>query len=279
MFEDVGKYIGSRLGKVLEVDKRLLQAEQAKFMRIRVEIPIDKPLRRGGNITNTEGERCSIIFRYERLPTFYYICGILGHDEKHCYVSPMEGEVERQYGNWLKARGVVRYGSEKGRSAKGRSSEGVEGDRFNFQARGSVATPYSLAVSKENESRGRNSNRRQSERSPRDFENLTKDLNPILSMGDGLHGWDVADKEARESQIGQGTWLEEKGSCLSLVGEQLKPGEEATSAGFFKKDGPCIVEPEVSNLTKMKGAATNESSLNGLGHCLDAEVEPISKGK
>ena len=38
MSEDAGKDIGSRLGKVLEMDKRSLQAEQAKFMRIRVEI-------------------------------------------------------------------------------------------------------------------------------------------------------------------------------------------------------------------------------------------------
>ncbi|XP_023908216.1 uncharacterized protein LOC112019872 [Quercus suber] len=63
MSEDAGKDIGSRLGKVLEVDKRSLQAEQAKFMRIWVEIPIDKPFRRGGNITNMEGKNCSIIFR------------------------------------------------------------------------------------------------------------------------------------------------------------------------------------------------------------------------
>ena len=95
MSEDAGKDIGSRLGKVLEVDKRSLQAEQVKFMRIWVEIPIDKPLRRGGNITNTEGERCSIIFRYKRLPTLCYICGILGHDDKHCHVSPMEGVIKR----------------------------------------------------------------------------------------------------------------------------------------------------------------------------------------
>ena len=279
MSEDAGKDIGSRLGKVLEVDKRSLQAEQAKFMRIRVEIPIDKPLRRGGNITNTEGERCSILFRYKRLPTFCYICGILGHDEKHCHVSSMEGEVERQYGDWLRAGGVVRNGIEKGRSVKGGSSEGVEGDWTNFQARGSVANPCSLVVSKDNESWGRNSNNGLSKRRTGDFENLTKDLNPILSVGDGLNEWDKVDGEACESQVGQGTLLEEKGICLSLVGEQLNPGEEAMSAGFFKKDGPCIVEPKVSSPFKMNGAATNEPGPNSLGPCLEAEVEPISKGK
>ena len=173
--------------------------EQAKFMRIQVEIPIDKPLRRGGNITNTEGERCSIIFRYECLPTFCYICGILGHGDKNCHVSPMEGVIERQYGDWLRAGGVVRNGIEKGKGVKGGSSEGVEGDRFSFQARGSVANLSPLVVSKDNENYGRNSNSGLSERKAGDFENLTKDMNPILSVGDCLNGWDKVDGAAHGS--------------------------------------------------------------------------------
>ena len=48
MIEDIGKDIGSKIGRVLEVDKRAMQADQAKFLRIRVEMQIDKPLRRGG---------------------------------------------------------------------------------------------------------------------------------------------------------------------------------------------------------------------------------------
>ena len=47
MTEAIGKDIGSKIGRVLEVDKRAMQAELAKFLRIRVEVPIDKPLRRG----------------------------------------------------------------------------------------------------------------------------------------------------------------------------------------------------------------------------------------
>ena len=48
MIEDIGKDIGSKIGRVLEVDKRAMQADQAKFLRIRVEMQIDKPLHRGG---------------------------------------------------------------------------------------------------------------------------------------------------------------------------------------------------------------------------------------
>jgi len=84
MTEDIGRDIGSKIGRVLEVDKRAIQADQAKFLRIRVEVQIDKPLRRGGCVKNDEGGRFWVDFRYERLPTFCYRCGIFGHDEKHC---------------------------------------------------------------------------------------------------------------------------------------------------------------------------------------------------
>jgi len=54
MTEEVGKDLGSKLGKYIELDRQSWLSEQVKFMRIRVDIPIDKPLRRGGNIVNLE---------------------------------------------------------------------------------------------------------------------------------------------------------------------------------------------------------------------------------
>ena len=99
MTEAIGKDIGSKIGRVLEVDKRAMQVELAKFLRVRVEVPIDKPLPGGGFVKNEEGERVWVDFRYKRLPNFCYICGFLGHDEKHCQVSPIEQRSRRQYGD------------------------------------------------------------------------------------------------------------------------------------------------------------------------------------
>ena len=116
MTENIGKDIGNKIGRVLEVDKRAMQADQAKFLRIIVEVQIDKPLRRGGgggNVKNDEGGRFWVDFRYERLRTFCYRCGILGHDEKHCQASSLEQLSGRQYGEWLKASGVIKVGGEK----------------------------------------------------------------------------------------------------------------------------------------------------------------------
>ena len=44
MLEEVGQDIGRSLGRLIEVDKRASQSDQAKFLRNRVDLPIEKPL-------------------------------------------------------------------------------------------------------------------------------------------------------------------------------------------------------------------------------------------
>lgn len=70
MSEEVGKELGNSLGKFIESDRRLSQSDQAKFMRIRVDLQLDKPLRHKGKIASMEGEKLWVTFKYERLPTF-----------------------------------------------------------------------------------------------------------------------------------------------------------------------------------------------------------------
>uniref|UniRef100_A0A2N9GD29 Reverse transcriptase domain-containing protein n=1 Tax=Fagus sylvatica TaxID=28930 RepID=A0A2N9GD29_FAGSY len=55
--EETGEKIGSRLGRYVMGDPKLGLLEQAWFLRIRVEVPINKPLRRGGWLTSSEGEK------------------------------------------------------------------------------------------------------------------------------------------------------------------------------------------------------------------------------
>ena len=42
--EEAYRDIGGGLGKVIEVDNKAFSSEQARFVRVRVEIPLDKPL-------------------------------------------------------------------------------------------------------------------------------------------------------------------------------------------------------------------------------------------
>ncbi|KAK9272740.1 hypothetical protein L1049_003117 [Liquidambar formosana] len=76
--------IGRRIEEVIDVDLREEFEEQGQFWRIRVDIPVSKPLGRGGRILLHNGEKVWVEFCYERLPIFCYYCGQLGHDKKSC---------------------------------------------------------------------------------------------------------------------------------------------------------------------------------------------------
>lgn len=106
----VAKEVGGRLGEVVEVKNRRKQEDPSYFMRVKVAIPISKPLRRDGFLAGSDGERSWVTFKYERLPMFCHYCGLLGHNLRHCashFSATKSGvEVNYQYGDWFKAIGV-----------------------------------------------------------------------------------------------------------------------------------------------------------------------------
>ena len=127
----VAAEIGSRLGEVVEVEKRQKLEAQNFFMRVKVSIPTSKPIRWGGFIGGSDGKRYWVTFKYERLPLFCHFCGFLGHHLKHCaeYFAQSKngGGVGCQYGEWLKSasgrpRSPSRTGSAKNQNP---SSDGT----------------------------------------------------------------------------------------------------------------------------------------------------------
>ena len=98
MSEATGEKIGSKLGRYVMGDPKLGLLEQARFLRIRVEVPINKPLRRGGWLTSPEGEKIWVHYKYERLPLFCFCCGFLGHEDRSCLMANDE-ELAAQYGD------------------------------------------------------------------------------------------------------------------------------------------------------------------------------------
>lgn len=96
MSPQVPTVLGSKLGEVEEVEQRR-RLDENYFMRIRVTLPISKPLRRGAYLTDFEGGCTWVTFKYERLPMFCHYCGFLGHDLHHyagsvwCIVSMVIG--------------------------------------------------------------------------------------------------------------------------------------------------------------------------------------------
>ena len=80
----VASEVGSRLGVMEEVQRSRRKVKQNLFMRVRVAIPLEKPLRRGSFIAGSDGIRSWVKFKYERLPIFCHYYGLLGHDLNHC---------------------------------------------------------------------------------------------------------------------------------------------------------------------------------------------------
>lgn len=83
--EEAGLKIGRSLGKVVEVDYKAIASDQARFLR--VEIPLDKPVQRGGSVVNPEGDQMLMAFKYERL------CGLLLSMITNILISHMWGRI------------------------------------------------------------------------------------------------------------------------------------------------------------------------------------------
>ena len=73
MSDEVGRELGNNIGRFIEVDRRARHSNQVKSMKIRVDLQLDKPLRRGGKIASVEGEKFWVNFKYERLPNFFFL--------------------------------------------------------------------------------------------------------------------------------------------------------------------------------------------------------------
>lgn len=97
--EEAESDIGSGIRKLVEVDCKAFQTEQSRFLRIHVEVPLDKPLRRGGPVISPEGDEVRVAFKYERLAGWCFNCCRIGHDHKEC---PSTEDGEKPYEEWLK---------------------------------------------------------------------------------------------------------------------------------------------------------------------------------
>ena len=96
------KTIAGSIGEVIEVEKDEVQWDRSA--RVKIMMNITKPIRRLQHIRNKAGGVSMIEFKYERLPTFCYVCGLIGHIERDCGTVAEEDRVmEKQWGSWLRA--------------------------------------------------------------------------------------------------------------------------------------------------------------------------------
>ncbi|XP_019170974.1 PREDICTED: uncharacterized protein LOC109166477 [Ipomoea nil] len=100
--EAVLSAVGGYIGRVTKLDDRNFDGSMRLFFRVRVEIEVAKPLKKGMWLKKDNGEWAKVDFRYERLPTFCFICGLLGHGDKFCH---KDSPVVKPYGPDLRAGG------------------------------------------------------------------------------------------------------------------------------------------------------------------------------
>ena len=101
--EQTGWDIGKAIGRVLDVDSKAIVSDQARFLRVRVELPLDKPIRREAPVLSPEGNKVMVAFQYERLMGLCYNCGLLGHEAKGCNAGMGRQGDDSPYGEWLRA--------------------------------------------------------------------------------------------------------------------------------------------------------------------------------
>jgi hypothetical protein len=138
MNRDTTEVIGAEFGGLLEVETEDDGSAAGKYLRIKVNLDIRVPLRRGIKliveedkageeeeqedtgkaVVDAEGNHDMLRwcpFQYEFLPNFCYLCGLLGHKKDYCQTCDRKSK-KFKYGPELIAR---RFGEDRGRPAVG----------------------------------------------------------------------------------------------------------------------------------------------------------------
>ncbi|PNX63855.1 hypothetical protein L195_g053722, partial [Trifolium pratense] len=105
MKEKVGIPLANYIGSFVEYDKNNNSSFWRQFMRIRVKLDVRMPLKKDTKVMNKEGKWCTVKFKYEKLGTFCFVCGVMGHGENRCAVrfSKEQDDGIREWSSELRA--------------------------------------------------------------------------------------------------------------------------------------------------------------------------------
>ena len=97
--------LGSAIGRVVMAENPVQDGKVIRnFLRLRVLVDISKPLAIGFWVPRNMKDDIWSEVRYERIPSFCYRCGIIGHDKKLCTLNVSSDDDEDcEFGSWLKA--------------------------------------------------------------------------------------------------------------------------------------------------------------------------------
>ncbi|MBA0585918.1 uncharacterized protein LOC105795840 [Gossypium raimondii] len=105
MDREVAIDVGKAIGEVVAIDCHDKNGRWTEYIRIRVKIDVLRPLRRVVHLVGSEGTETVCTIKYERLPAFCYICGLIGDTTQKCNRKEEHLETNNlnfQYGSWLR---------------------------------------------------------------------------------------------------------------------------------------------------------------------------------
>jgi hypothetical protein len=116
MTESMGILLGSQVGGFVKYDADNNFGSWMRFMRLRVALKVGEPLVTSWEFEREGADAVTVLFRYEKLGHFCYVCGRLGHNDSYCPDLYEEGYVDegKRWGPTLRAE------------FKGSSTEGVD---------------------------------------------------------------------------------------------------------------------------------------------------------
>nr|GMC71201.1 uncharacterized protein LOC109174453 [Ipomoea batatas] len=97
--------IGSLLGTLIHTNEKNWDGSIRLFYRFRVAIDITKSLKKQMKLKKDNGTWAVIDFRYERLPTFCFLRGVIGHGDRYCpkFVNGYDCNLEKPFGARMRA--------------------------------------------------------------------------------------------------------------------------------------------------------------------------------
>lgn len=145
MIREIGEKIGNGIGKFLDVVTDRNGRCSGLYMRLRVQIDVSKPLRRGATVQlGSNGAKVWTSFKYERVPDFCFGCGRIGHGRLECvdarvrnvnapdrlfYSAELRADVRSERSLWSRYDGTGRGKDSSGRSERLPGTGNMDGGR------------------------------------------------------------------------------------------------------------------------------------------------------
>nr|XP_051202175.1 uncharacterized protein LOC127315756 [Lolium perenne] len=94
--------LAASVGEVITVDMNGTGLDAGDFVRVRVWLDVRKSLTRFVSFKPEDGEQVIMRVKFEKVPRFCEVCGLLGHEQEECG-SGVHKQEDMKYGKWLLA--------------------------------------------------------------------------------------------------------------------------------------------------------------------------------